>query len=133
MICFGLSFNYEGPFNFRRDAARDCSNVFPMESRRRSLRGVGYPLSVNGETLSRFGGPCAVAILVDDLRMKIDHARVVALPPLLMLVCLSAGFLAEHFQHFPIFPANHHIRRPLCFALFRAAAIIFVAAIRELI
>jgi protein-S-isoprenylcysteine O-methyltransferase Ste14 len=95
--------------------------------------GVGYPLSVNGETLSRFGGPCAVAILVDDLRMKIDHARVVAPPPLLMVLCIAAGFLAEHFQHFQIFPAHHPIRRPLCFALFGAAVIIFVTAIRELI
>jgi len=94
---------------------------------------LGYQLSVNGETLWRFGGPCAVAILVDDLRMKIDHARVVAPPPLLLVLCIAAGFLAEHFQHFQIFPANHPIRRPLCFALFGAAVIIFVAAIRELI
>ena len=94
---------------------------------------LGYQLPVNGETPSRFGGPCAVAILVDDLRMKIDHAGVVAPPPFLMVLCIAAGFLAEHFQHFPIFPANHPIRRPLCFALFGAAVIIFVAAIRELI
>jgi protein-S-isoprenylcysteine O-methyltransferase Ste14 len=50
-----------------------------------------------------------------------------------MVLCIAVGFLAEHTQHFPIFPANHPIRRPLCLALFSAAVIIFVAAIRELI
>jgi len=64
---------------------------------------------------------------------KPDRAGVAAPPPLLMVLCIAAGFLAEHAQHFPIFPANHPIRRPLCFALFGAAVIIFVAAIRELI
>ena len=64
---------------------------------------------------------------------KTDHAGVIAPPPLLMLLCITAGFLAEHFQHFPIFSADHPIRRPLCFALFGAAVIIFVAAVRELI
>jgi protein-S-isoprenylcysteine O-methyltransferase Ste14 len=64
---------------------------------------------------------------------KPDRAGVVAPPPLLMVLCIAAGFLAEHFRHFPIFPAHHPIGRPLCFALFGAAVIIFGAAIRELI
>src|SRR2546428_13004522 len=64
---------------------------------------------------------------------KTDHANVIAPPPVLMVLCIAAGFLAEHLQHFPIFPANHPIRRPLCFALFGAAVLIFIAAIRELI
>jgi protein-S-isoprenylcysteine O-methyltransferase Ste14 len=67
---------------------------------------------------------------MDDKR---DHAGVIAPPPLLMVLCIAVGFLAEHFQHFPIFPADQPIRRPLCFAVFGAAVIIFVAAIRELI
>jgi protein-S-isoprenylcysteine O-methyltransferase Ste14 len=64
---------------------------------------------------------------------KPDHAGVAAPPPLLMVLCIAAGFLAEHARHFPKFPANHPIRRPLCFALFGAAVIIFVTAIRELV
>jgi protein-S-isoprenylcysteine O-methyltransferase Ste14 len=64
---------------------------------------------------------------------KPDRAGVAAPPPLLMVLCIAAGFLAEHAQHFRIFSANQPVRRPLCFALFGAAVVIFVAAIRELI
>jgi protein-S-isoprenylcysteine O-methyltransferase Ste14 len=64
---------------------------------------------------------------------KPDRAGVAAPPPLLMVLCIAAGFLAEHAQHFPIFPANHSVRRPLCFALFGAAVVVFVAAVGELI
>ena len=64
---------------------------------------------------------------------KPDRAGAAAPPPLLMILCIAAGFFAEHARHFPIFSANHPIRQPLCFALFGAAVIIFVAAIRELI
>jgi len=87
----------------------------PFSERKRSFR-----LSLNSYSLK----------VMDE---KPDHAGVVAPPPLLMVLCLAVGFLAEHFQHFPIFPADHPLRRPLCFALFGAAVIVFVAAVRELI
>lgn len=64
---------------------------------------------------------------------KPDRAAVIAPPPLLMALCIAAGFVAEYFKHLPLFPVVHPFLWPLCITLFAIAAIILFAAIRELI
>jgi protein-S-isoprenylcysteine O-methyltransferase Ste14 len=64
---------------------------------------------------------------------KRDRAAVIAPPPLLMALCIAAGFAARHFKGLPLFPEDQSFRRYLYIGLFTLAGIILFAAIRELI
>lgn len=64
---------------------------------------------------------------------KPDRAAVIAPPPLLVVLCLALGFGAQHFHRAPLFSELPPFYRPLYLALFVAAALIFVLAIREMI
>ena len=62
-----------------------------------------------------------------------DHAPIIAPPPLLMALCIGAGFAARHFKRLPLFPENHPLRQPLYIALLAIAGMIFVAAVGQFI
>jgi protein-S-isoprenylcysteine O-methyltransferase Ste14 len=62
-----------------------------------------------------------------------DHAPIIAPPPLLIVLCIVAGFIARHFKRLPLLTEGHPLRWPLCIALSVLAGLIFFAAIRQLI
>jgi protein-S-isoprenylcysteine O-methyltransferase Ste14 len=64
---------------------------------------------------------------------KHDHAPVIAPPPLLLALCIAAGFIVQHFKPLPLFPGAHRFLRALCITFFVVAGIIFFLAIREFI
>ena len=64
---------------------------------------------------------------------KRDHAAIIAPPPLLLALCIAAGFIAQHLKRLPLFPGAPAFLRPLCISFFAVAAIIFFSAIRELV
>ncbi len=64
---------------------------------------------------------------------KRDHAAVIVPPPLLLVLCIAAGFIAQHLKRLALFPGAHPFLRPLCITLFAVAAIILFLAIRELV
>jgi protein-S-isoprenylcysteine O-methyltransferase Ste14 len=67
------------------------------------------------------------------IKQERDRAAVVAPPPLLVAVCIAAGFLAGHFKPFPFIDGLAWYRGALCAALvFFAGAVIF-SGIRQLI
>jgi protein-S-isoprenylcysteine O-methyltransferase Ste14 len=64
---------------------------------------------------------------------KSDHAPVIAPPPLLMLLCILAGFVARHFEPLPLFSENQSFRKYLAISLFVLAFVIFAAAILQFV
>ena len=64
---------------------------------------------------------------------KSEHAPVIAPPPLLMLLCILAGFGARHFKPAPLFSENQSFRKSLAIALFVLAFVIFAAAIVQFV
>ena len=62
-----------------------------------------------------------------------DHAPIIAPPPLLMVFCIVAGFVARHFKRLPLLPEGRPLRWPLCIGLLVLAGLILFAAIRQLI
>src|ERR1700676_1543103 len=57
-----------------------------------------------------------------------DSARIIAPPPLLGLICIIAGFIAEHFKPLPLFSGHRAIEIATGVALFvLSVAIVFVA------
>ena len=55
------------------------------------------------------------------MNAKRDRAPIIAPPPLLGLVCIGLGFLAEHFKPWPLFPAKSVVQ------LFLGAVLILVS------
>jgi protein-S-isoprenylcysteine O-methyltransferase Ste14 len=64
---------------------------------------------------------------------KSDHAPVVAPPPLLMLFCILAGFVARYFEPLPLFSDNQSFRKYLATTLFVLAFMTFAAAILQFV
>jgi len=64
---------------------------------------------------------------------KSEHAPVIAPPPLLMLLCILAGFVARHFKPAPLFSENQSFRKYFAIALFVLAFVIFAAAILQFV
>ena len=57
-----------------------------------------------------------------------DRPAIIAPPPLLLLVCLAAGFIAAYFKRLPFFPGPASVRVAVSVALFVVpVAIVFVA------
>lgn len=61
-----------------------------------------------------------------------DTARIIAPPPLLALLCILAGFGAEHFSHLPLFDGLASARIFASVAMLVFAGITFLAAVRQL-
>jgi len=58
-----------------------------------------------------------------------DRAKIIAPPPLLALICIIAGFVADHFKPLPLFAKHRAIQIVIGVALLiLSAAIIFVAS-----
>jgi protein-S-isoprenylcysteine O-methyltransferase Ste14 len=62
-----------------------------------------------------------------------DHAPIIAPPPLLMALCIAAGFVARHFNRLSLLPEHHPLHRPVSIALFAIALAIFGLAITQFI
>jgi protein-S-isoprenylcysteine O-methyltransferase Ste14 len=62
-----------------------------------------------------------------------DRARIIAPPPLLALVCIIAGFIAEHFKRLPLFTGHRPVEITLGVALFILAVALVFVAIRQFI
>ena len=67
------------------------------------------------------------------MKPKRDRAAVMAPPPLLLALCVAAGFGADYLKRVPLFSVVPPFHRPLYFGLFVLAAVIFVSAIGGMI
>jgi protein-S-isoprenylcysteine O-methyltransferase Ste14 len=64
---------------------------------------------------------------------KRDHAAIIAPPPLLMVLCIIGGFVAQYFKRLSFLPEIYPLRRPFCIALFVIAAAFLIAALAQFI
>jgi protein-S-isoprenylcysteine O-methyltransferase Ste14 len=61
-----------------------------------------------------------------------DRAAIVAPPPLLTVLCIAAGFIADHVKPFPFIHGMAWPRVALCVALLFLAGAVVVSGIRQL-
>ena len=64
---------------------------------------------------------------------KPDRAIIIAPPPLLVVLCIAAGFGAQYFKRVPLFSVVPPFHQPLYLGLFAVAVLILFAAIRGMI
>ena len=62
-----------------------------------------------------------------------DRPAIIAPPPLLVLACIAAGFIAARFKPLPFFPGPASVRVAISIVLFLAPVVIVFVARRELI
>lgn len=60
-----------------------------------------------------------------------DRARIIAPPPLIGLICIIAGFIAEHFKPLPLLAGHRTVEVTTGVALFVLAVAIVFAAWRQ--
>jgi protein-S-isoprenylcysteine O-methyltransferase Ste14 len=61
-----------------------------------------------------------------------DRAAIAAPPPLLTILCIVGGFVADHFRPFPFIHAMAWLRYGLCLALSILAGAVIFSGIRQL-